>query len=96
MCTNKNFCRVFRIYCTFDSASHSGGSDESGAKDEQYTVEACKMPQSFTRSLGIKHAKIAPIEFSADFQQYIALSSQLATHVAVMREDFSHYYYCQS
>ena len=96
-CTSKTFHSVSTIYGSFYSASHSCGSDQEAnihyydSKVEKHITETCKSSTALHGPLGV-----APIELFTQFLQYTALSTQPATHVAVMREAYSHHYSCQS
>ena len=58
-----------------------------GAKVDHYIAETCKMQHSLHGTLGV-----VPIDIFTQFLQYTALSTQPFTHVAVMREAYSHHY----
>ena len=102
-CANIIFCLVSIIYCTFHSASHSCHSDDGSLQSSLWLpklnsilrkLEKCNT--ALHAPLGVRYVRIAPIEFFVEFLQYPALSAQPATHVAVMREAYSHHYGCQS
>ena len=56
-------------------------------------LKLVKCSRALHASLRVRH--VAPIECFAEFLLYTALSTQPATHVAVMREAYSHHYGCQ-
>ena len=102
-CINRTFHSVSTIYCSFHSASHSSGSDEGSLqpllwlpKLNSILQKLAKWSTALHEPLGVRYVRIAPIEFFVEFLQYTALSAQPATHVAVMREAYSHHYGCQS
>ena len=100
-CANIIFCLVSIIYCTFHSASHSCGSDEGSLPPSLWLPKLSSILQKLAKCSTALHASsrvryVAPIEFFIQFLQYTALSTQPATHVAVMREAYSHHYGCQS
>ena len=92
------FYSVAAIYRSFHSASHSCGSDEGSLqtsiwlpKLSSILQKPAKCSTSLDGPLGVVR-----IEFFAQFLQYTALSTQPATHVAVMRKAHSHHYGSQS
>ena len=97
-CANIIFCLVSIIYCTFHSASHSCGSDEESLQPSLWLPKLSSILQKLAKCSTALHGPlgVAPIEFFTQFLQYTALSTQPATHVAVMREAYSHQYGCQS
>ena len=66
------------------------------AKVEQLLQKPAKYSTALDSPLGLRYLRIAPIEFFIEFLQYAALSTQPATHMAVMREAYGHHYGCQS
>ena len=100
-CTNRIFRSVSTIYCSFHSASHSCGSDEGSLQPSLWLPKSNSILQKLAKCSTVLHASsrvryVAPIEFFTQFLQYAALSTQPATHVAMMREAYSHHYGCQS
>ena len=98
ICANRIFHSVSTIYCSLHSANHSCGSDEGSLQPSLWLPNLSSILQKLTkcstallRSLGF-----APIEFFTQFLQYTSLSTKPATHMAVMREAYSHHYGCQS
>ena len=96
-CANSIFHSVSTIYCSFHSASHSCGSDEGSLRLSLWLPKLSSILQKLTKFSTALHAPlgVVPIEFFAQFLQYTALSTHPATHVAVMREAYSHHYGCQ-
>ena len=100
-CANRIFRSVSTIYCSFHSASHSCGSDEGSLQPSLWLPKLSSILQKLAKCSTALHASsqvryVSPIEFFVQFLQYTALSTQPATHVAVMREAYSHHYGCQS
>ena len=97
-CANRIFHSVSTIYCSFHSASHSCGSDEGSLQSSLWLPKLSSILQKLQNAAQFLHRplRVAPIEFFTQFLQYTALSIQPATHVAVMREAYSHHYGCQS
>ena len=97
-CTIRIFHSVSTIYRSFHSASHSCGSDEGSLQPSLWLPKLSSILQKLAKCSTALHGPlgVAPIEFFAQFLQYTALSTQPATHVAVMREAYSHHYGCQS
>ena len=100
-CANRIFRSVSTIYCSFHSASHSCGSDEGSFQPSLWLPKLSSILQKLAKCSTALHASsrvryVAPTEFFVQFLQYTALSTQPATHVAVMREAYSHHYGCQS
>ena len=97
-CANRIFHSVSTIYCSFHSASHSCGSDEGSLQPSLWLPKLTSILQKLAKCSPALHGplEIAPTEFFVQFLQYTALSTQPATHVAVMREAYSHHYGCQS
>ena len=100
-CANSIFHSVSAIYCSFHSASHSCGSDEGSLQPSLWLTWLNSILQKLAKCSTALRASsrvryVAPIEFFVEFLQYTALSAQPATHVAVMREAYSHHYGCQS
>ena len=100
-CANRIFHSVSTIYCSLHSASHSCGSDEGSLQPSLWLPKLSSILQKLAKCSRALHASsrvryVAPIEFFVEFLQYTALSTQPATHVAVMKEAYSHHYGCQS
>ena len=97
-CANRIYQSVSTIYCSFHSASHSCGSDEGSLQPSIWIPKLSSILQKLAKCSTALHAPlgVTPLEFSAQFLQYTALSTQPATHVAVMREAYSHHYGRQS
>ena len=100
-CANRIFHSVSTIYCYFQSASHSCGSDEGSLQPSLWLPKLSSIFQKLPKCSTALHASsrvryIAPIEHLIEFLQYTALSTYSASHVAVMREAYSHHYGCQS
>ena len=98
-CANRIFSSVSTIYCSFHSGSHSCGSDEGSLQPSLWLPKLSSIIlQKLAKCSTALHGPliVAPIEFFTQFLQYTALSTQPATHVAVMREAYSHHYGCQS
>ena len=97
-CTNRIFHSVSTIHCSFHSASHSCGSDEGSLQPSLWLPKLSSILQKLAKCSTALHGPlgVAPIEFFTQFLQYTALSTQPATHVAVMREAYRHHYGCQS
>ena len=100
-CANRILCWVSTLYCSFCSASHSCGSDEGSLQPSLWPPKLSSILQKLAKCSTAMHGPlgVAPIEFSTQFLQYTALSTQPATHVAVMREaytSYSHHYGCIS
>ena len=97
-CDNRIFPSVSTIYSSFNSASHSCGSDEGSLHPSLWLQKLGSIFQKPAKCRTALHGllRVAPIEFFTHFLQYTALSTQQATHVAVMREAYSHHYGCQS
>ena len=97
-CENRIFCSVSTIYCSFPSASHSCGSDEGSLQPSLWLPKLSSIFKKLAKCSTALHRPLgfAPIELFTQFLQYTALSTQPATHVAVMREAYSHHYGCQS
>ena len=97
-CANRVFPSVSAIYSSFNSASHSGGSDEGSLHPSLWLQKLGSILQKLAKCRTALHGllRVAPIEFFTHFLQFTALSTQQATHVAVMREAYSHHYGCQS
>ena len=97
-CANRIFHSVSTIYCSFHSASHSCGSDEGSLQPSLWLPKLSSILQKLAKCSTALHGPfgVAPIEFFNQFLQYTALSTQPATHVAVMTEAYSHHYGCQS
>ena len=95
---NRIFRSVCTIYCSFHSASHSCGSDEGSLLPSLWLPKLSSILQKLAKCSTALYAPlgVAPIEFFVEFLQYTALFTQPATHVAVMRESYSHHYGCQS
>ena len=98
---NRIFHSVSTIYCSFHSASHLCGSDEGSLQPSLWLPKLSSILQKLAKCSTALHASsrvryVAPIEFFVQFLQYTALSTQPATHVAVMREAYSFHYGCQS
>ena len=84
------------IYCSFHSASYSRGSDEGSLQPSLWLPKLSSILQKLAKCSTALHASsqvryVAPIEFLNQFLQYTALSNQPATHLAVMREAYSHH-----
>ena len=99
--TKRFFHSVSAIYCSFHSASHSCRSDEGSLQPSLWLPKLSSILQKFAKCSRALHAfsrvrYFAKIEFFFQFLQYTALSTQPATHVAVMWEAYSHHYGCQS
>ena len=97
-CANRIFRSFSTIYCSFHSANHSCGSAEGSLHPSLWLAKLISILQKLAKCgrpldgpLGV-----APIEFFTQFLQYTALSTQPATHVAVMREAYSDHYGWQS
>ena len=100
-CANRIFHQVFTIYCSLHSASHSCGSDEGSLEPSLWLTNLSSILQKLAKCSTALHGSsqlryFAQIEFFVEFLQYTALSTQPATHVAVMKEAYSHHYGCQS
>ena len=100
-CANRIFCSVSTRYCSFHSASHSCGSDEGSLQPLLWLPKLSRKLQKLAKCRRALHASsqvryAVPIEFFVKFLQYTPLSTRPATHVAVMKEDYSHHYGCQS
>ena len=97
-CANRIFHSVSIIYCSFHSASHSFGSDEGSLQPSFWLPKLSSILQKLAKCSTALHRPLgfAPIEFFTQFLQCTTLSTQPATHVAVMMEAYSHYYGCQS
>ena len=97
-CANRIFHSVSKIYRSFHSTSHSCGSDEGSLQPSLWLPKLSSILQKLAKCSTALHAPlgVAPIEFFTQFLQYTTLSTQPATHVAVMREAYSHHYGCQS
>ena len=98
ICANRIFISVSTIYCFFHLASHSCGSDEGSLQPSLWLPNLSSILQKLAKCSTTFHRPLGftPIEFFTQFLQYTALSTQPATHVAVMREAYSHHYGCQS
>ena len=96
-CSNRIFPSVSTIYCSFHSASHSFGSDEGSLQPSLWLPKLSSILQQLAKCSRGLHGPlgVALIEFFPQFHQYTALSTQPATHAAVMREAYSHHYGCQ-
>ena len=94
---NRIFCSVSIIYFYFHSASHSCRSDERSLQPSLWLPKLSSILQKLAKCSTSLHRPlgVAPIEFFSQFVQYTALSTQPATHVAVMREGYRHHYGCQ-
>ena len=97
-CPNRIFHSVSTICCSFHSASHSCGSDEGSLQASLWLPKLSSILQKLAKCSTALHGPlgVAPIEFFTQFLQYTAHSTQPATHVAVMKEAYSHHYGCQS
>ena len=97
-CANRTFRSVSTIYCSFHSASHSYGSDEGSLQPSLWLPKLSSILQKLAKYSTALHGPlgVGPIDFFTQFLQYTALSTQPATHVAVIREAYSHHYGCQS
>ena len=100
-CANRIFRSVSTVYCSFHSASHSCGSDKGSLQPSLWLPKLSSILQKLAKCSRALHASsrvryVAPIEFYVAFLQYTSYSTQPATHVAVMREAYSHHYGCQS
>ena len=96
-CANRIFHSVSTRYSSFHSASHSCDSDEGSLRPTLWLPKLSSILQKLAKCSTALHGPlgIAPIDFFTQFLQYTALSTQPATHVAVMREACSHHYGCQ-
>ena len=102
-CANRFLCCVSIIYCFFHSASHSCGSDEGSLQPSLWLPKLRrilqKLPKCSTALHGPFTSKVRE-NFTkrsfCSFLQYTVFSTEPATHVAVMREAYSHQYVCQS
>ena len=92
------FCLVSIIYCTFHSASHSCGSDEGSLQPSLWLPKLSSILQKLAKCSTALNVPlgVVSIELFTQLLQYTAFSTQPATHVAVMREAYSHHYGCQS
>ena len=100
-CAKRILHSVSTIYCSFHSASYSCGSHEGSLQPSLWLPMMSSILQKLAKCSTALHASsqvryVAPIEFFVQFLQYTPLSTQPATHVAVMREAYSHHYGCQS
>ena len=97
-CANRIFHSVSTIYCSFHSASHSCGSDEGSLQLSSWLPKLSSILQKLAKCSTALRSRLGftPIEFLTQFLQYTALSTQPATHLAVMWEAYSHHYGCES
>ena len=101
ICTNRIFHSVSATYFSLNSASHSCGSDEGSLQPSLWLPKLSSILQKFAKWSTALHGSswvryFGRIEFFIKFLQYTALSTQPATHVAVMRNACRHHYGCQS
>ena len=82
----------------FEALSTRRGSDEGSLQPSLWLPKLSGILQKLAKCSTALHGPlgVAAIEFITQFLQYTALSTQPATHVAVMREAYSHHYGCQS
>ena len=100
-CAHRIWLSFSTIYCSLNAANHSCGSDEGSLQPSLWQPKLSSILQKLAKCCRALFASslvsyIAPIEFVFHLLQYTALSTQPATHVAVMREAYSHHYGCQS
>ena len=100
-CVNRIFSSVSTIYCSFHSASHSCGSDKGSLHPSLWLPKLSSILQKLAKCRRPLHVSsqvrnAVPIEFFFKFLQYTSLSTRPATHVAMMKEAYSHHYGCQS
>ena len=93
-CANRIFRSASKIYCSFCSESDSCGSDEGSLQPSLWLPKLSSILQKLAKCSTALHGPlgVAPIEFFVEFLQYTTLSTQPATHVAVMREAYGHHY----
>ena len=98
ICANRTFHSVSEIYSSFHSASHSCGCDEGSLQPSLWLPKLSSILEKPAKCRTALHAPLgfARIEHFTQFLKYTAFSTQPATHVAVMREAYSHHYGCQS
>ena len=87
-CANRIFHSLSTIYCSFHSARHLCGSDEGSLQPSLWLQKLSSILQKLAKCSTALHGNlgIAPIEFFTQFVQYTALTTQPASHVAVIRE----------
>ena len=100
-CASRIFCSVSTIYCLFHSASHSRGSCEGRLQPSLWLPRLSSILQTLANCSRALHPSsqvryAVPIEFFVKFLQYTPLSTLPDTHVAVLKEAYSHHYGCQS
>ena len=95
---NGIFHSVSTIYYSFQSASHSCGSDEGSLQASLWLPKLSSILQKLAKCSTALHRPLgfAPIDLFTQFLQYTTVSTQPATHLAVMREAYSHHYGSQS
>ena len=95
---NGIFHSVFTIYWSFQSACHSCSSDEGSLQASLWLPKLSSILQKLAKCSTALDTPLgfAPIDYFTQFLQYTDLSTQPATHVAVMREAYSHHYGSQS
>ena len=94
---NGIFHSVSTIFWSFHSASHSCGSDDGSLQPSLWLPKLSSILQKLAKCSTALHRPLGfvPIDFFTQFLQYAALSTLRATHVAVMREAYSHHNGCQ-
>ena len=97
-CANRIIMLSLYNILLLHSASHSCGSDEGSLQPSLWLKKLRSILQTFAKCSKALHGPLGvkPTDFFTQFLQYTALSTQPATHVAVMREAYGHHYGCQS
>ena len=98
ICAHRICLSFSTIYCSLNSASHSGGSDSGSLQPSLWQPKLSSLLQKLAKCTIDLHGLLGvlPIEFFTHFLQYTALSTQSATHVALTRDAYSPHYGCQS
>ena len=93
-CANRSFRSVSTIYCFFHSDGHSCGSDEESLQPSLWLPKESSILQKLVKYSTSSHNPlgVGPVDFFTQFLKYTNVSTPPPTHVAVMREAYSHHY----